>query len=115
MKSIIMMGYIFMIEINIVNFFFRATPTAYGGSQARSLIRAVAAHLHQSHSNVGSELRLWPTPQLTTNARSLTHEARPGIEPSLSWFLVRFVSTVPRGEHSIYVNFNKMQDIESAE
>ena len=45
--------------------FSRATPTAYGGSQARGLIGAVAAGLHQSHSNAGSKLRLQPTPQLT--------------------------------------------------
>ena len=43
----------------------RATPVAYGGSQARGLIGAVAAGLHQSHSNVGSEPHLQPTPQLT--------------------------------------------------
>ena len=43
----------------------RATPVAYGGSQARGLIRAVAAGLRQSHSNVGSAPRLQPTPQLT--------------------------------------------------
>ena len=42
---------------------FRATPMAYGGSQARDLIRAVAASLHQSHSNSGSQPHLWPTPQ----------------------------------------------------
>ena len=41
-----------------------ATPTAYGGSQTRGRIRAVATSLHQSHSNSGSELRLQPTPQL---------------------------------------------------
>ena len=41
-----------------------AAPAAYGGSQARGLIGAVAAGLHQSHSNVGSELRLRPTPQV---------------------------------------------------
>ena len=34
-------------------------------SQARGLIRAAAAGLHHSHSNTGSELCLWPTPQLT--------------------------------------------------
>ena len=45
--------------------FFRAAPTAYGGSQARNLIGAVAAGLRQSHSNTGSEPRLQPTPQLT--------------------------------------------------
>ena len=46
-------------------FLFRAAPTAYGGSQARSRIRATAAGLHHSHSNMGSELSLRPTPQLT--------------------------------------------------
>ena len=40
-------------------------PTAYGGSQARGPIGAVAASLHQSHSNSGSEPSLQPTPQLT--------------------------------------------------
>ena len=44
--------------------FFRAIPTAYGGSQARGLIRAVAAGLHDSHSKVGSEPHLQPIPQL---------------------------------------------------
>ena len=44
--------------------FSRASPVAYGGSQARGRIRAVAAGLHQSHSNSGSELHLQPTPQL---------------------------------------------------
>ena len=44
----------------------RAAPVAYGGSQARGLIRAVAAGLHLSHSNTGSEPHLQPIPQLTT-------------------------------------------------
>ena len=44
---------------------FRATPVAYGGSQTRGPIGAIAASLHHSHSNTGSELRLAPTPQLT--------------------------------------------------
>ena len=42
-----------------------AAPSAYGGSQARGLIRAVAASLCRSHSNVGSQPPLRPTPQLT--------------------------------------------------
>ena len=42
-----------------------AASTAYRGSQARSIIRAVAACLHQSHSNAGFKPRLQPTPQLT--------------------------------------------------
>ena len=36
-----------------------------GGSQARGLIRDIAAGLRQSHSNAGSEPHLQPTPQLT--------------------------------------------------
>ena len=44
--------------------FSRATPVAYGGSQARDPIGAVAANLHHSHSNARSEPRLRPTPQL---------------------------------------------------
>ena len=40
-------------------------PPAYGGSQGRGPIGAVATGLHQSHSYLGSEPRLWPTLQLT--------------------------------------------------
>ena len=52
------------------NFFFclfaisRAAPAAYGVSQARGPIAAVAAGLHHSHGNTGSEPPLRPTPQL---------------------------------------------------
>ena len=42
---------------------FRSTPATYRGSQARDPIRATAAGLCHSHSNAGSELHLWPTPQ----------------------------------------------------
>ena len=38
--------------------FFRATPVAYGASQARGRIRAAASGLHHSYSNTGSKLRL---------------------------------------------------------
>ena len=44
--------------------FSRATPMAYRGYQARSLIRVVAAGQHQSHSNTGSEMHLLPIAQL---------------------------------------------------
>ena len=43
---------------------FRATPVAYGGSQARGPVAATAAGLLHRHSNIRSEL-LHPTPQLT--------------------------------------------------
>ena len=57
-------------------FVFRAAPKAYGSSQAKDQIGAIAAGLFHSHSNV----------------RPLTHWARPGIEPTYSWILVRFVN-----------------------
>ena len=56
--------------------FYRADPVAHGGSQSGGLIVAVAASLHQSHSNAGSS----------------AHWARPGIKPATSWFLVGFVN-----------------------
>ena len=55
---------------------FRAAPTANGGSQAWGPIWAVVASLRQGHSNAGS----------------LTHWSRPGIEPTSSWMLVGFVN-----------------------
>ena len=58
-------------------FFLRAAPMAYGGSQGKGQIRAVAAGLHHPvrvrvrvrlrvRVRVGSELRLRPTPRLMT-------------------------------------------------
>ena len=75
------------------------TPVAYGGSQARGLIGAVAAGLRQSHSNTRSKPYLRPTPHTAHgNARSLTHWMRPGIKPEFSWILVRFVTAEPQWE-----------------
>ena len=56
--------------VNFLAFFFffvlfRTTPVANGSSQARGQIRAVAASLHHSHSNAGSEPHLQPIRQLT--------------------------------------------------
>ena len=68
-------------------FFLRATLEAYGGSQARGQIRAAAtATATQDPSHVCD---------LTTahgDAGSLTHWARPGINPANSWVLVRFLT-----------------------
>ena len=60
---------------------FRATPTAYGGSQARGLIGAVAASLRQSQSNAGSEPRLRPTPQHTATPNPQPTEQGQGSNP----------------------------------
>ena len=56
-----------MMIIYFLSFFFlfKAEPAAYGDSQARGRIGAVATGLRQSHSNSGTESRLQPTPQLT--------------------------------------------------
>ena len=54
--------------IQLLLFFFclfSAAPLAYGGSQTKGQIRAVAAGLCHNHSNVGSERCLQPTSQLT--------------------------------------------------
>ena len=62
--------------------FSRAEPAAYGDSQPRGPIGAVAASLQHSHSNTRSEQHLWATPQLTampipnllSKARDRTHD-----------------------------------------
>ena len=46
----------------------------------------------QSHSNAGSEAASATHTTAHGNAGSLTHWARPGIEPAVSWFLVGFVN-----------------------
>ena len=58
------------------------TPVAYGSSWARGYITVAAANLCHSHSN----------------ATSLTHRARPGINPESSWLLVRFLTAEPQWE-----------------
>ena len=53
-----------LLSLLLLFLLFRAALVAHGGSQARGRIGAIAAGLHHSHSNAGSELCLWPTPQL---------------------------------------------------
>ena len=60
---------------------FRAAPAAYGSTQARGQIGVVAAGLPHSHSNLGSELRLRPTPQLTATLDSRPIEWGQGSNP----------------------------------
>ena len=63
-------------------FYFRAALMAYGGSQARGHIGTAAAGPSHSRSNAGS----------------LMHWARPGLEPMSSWILARFVTSEPQQE-----------------
>ena len=48
----------FFVVVVVFCLFFRAALEAYGGSQARGLIGAAPAGLHQSHSNAGSKPHL---------------------------------------------------------
>ena len=84
-------------------------PAVFGSSQVRGQIGTAAASLHHSysntgsenhsHSNAGSKLHLWPTPTTAHgNPGSLTHWARPGIEPASLRIPVRFVTTEPQWE-----------------
>ena len=101
-RSFIVSGLIFRslihCEFIFLSFFFfalcRAASSAYGGSQARGPIRAVATgpRQSQSHSNVGSEPASATYTTAHVNARSLTHRARPGTKPATSWFLVGSVN-----------------------
>ena len=55
------------VSLNSFFFFFllfRATPVAYGSSQASGQTGAIAAGLHHSHSNVGYKPHLRPTLQV---------------------------------------------------
>ena len=58
-----------------------AAPAAYGGSQARGQIRAVATSLCHSHSNVGSEPHVPPTLQVTVMLDPQPAEQGQGLYP----------------------------------
>ena len=63
-------------------FFFFGCTLAHGASQARGQIRAAAAaSLCQSHSNMGSELRLGPSVQLTATPDPYPTEQGQGSSP----------------------------------
>ena len=64
-KHIFLSFYFILFIYLFIYLLFRATSSAYGGSQARGLIGAVAADLCHSHRNARSEPRLQHTLQLT--------------------------------------------------
>ena len=68
---------------------------AYGGSQARGRVGAVAAGLQHSHIERGIQATSATCTTAHGSTGSLSHSARPGIEPVSSWILIRFVSTEP--------------------
>ena len=79
---------------------FRAWPMAYGRSQSKGQIRAVAFSLH--HSNT----RSWATASTYAaacgKAGSLTHWAsKPGTKPASLWILVRLLTCWATMEMSV--------------
>ena len=70
------------------SFLFRVTPVAYGSSQARGWIRAVAAQPTPQPQQCPIRLPAGTYSIAHSNAGSLTHWGRPGSEPASSWILV---------------------------
>ena len=68
--------------------FFRAAYLAYGSPQAWGRIRAAAASLHNSHSNVGAKLHLATYTTAHGNAGSLTHLSEARVGTHTLWVLV---------------------------
>ena len=86
----------FFVLFYFIFLLFRAALAAYGGSQARGRIGAVAAGLY--HSHIRFKPRLPSTPAAHGNAGSLTQRAEARDQTATSWFLVGFLSAAPRGE-----------------
>ena len=85
--------------------FSRATPTAYGVSQARGLIGAVATSLHHSHSEAGSEPCSAAYTTAHSNAGPWIHWARPGSNLQPHGSSLDSLTTEPQWEHPVvFVN-----------
>ena len=69
-----------MLDIYLLSFF-RATHAASGSSQARGQIGVIAARLHHSHRNTGSEPCLRSTPQLLAMPDPYPTDHRQGLKP----------------------------------
>ena len=97
------------------NFFFFLGPQVrhMGLPRLGAEIRATAASLCHSNSKAGSELHLQPSPQLTGNAESPTHWARPGIEPasSMDTSQIHFYCTT-MGTQKLFFNLKIQNQIE---
>ena len=90
---------------------FQDAPTAYGSYQARGLIEATATAAGLPRPQ---QLGIWATSVTYTtahsNTESLTHWARPGIEPASSWLLARFIPlSHDRNSQKIYFK-NKLNN-----
>ena len=95
-RSFIVSGLLFRSLIHFEGFcfvlfcLFRAAPTAYGGSQARGSNKSYSCQPtpQPQQCEIQAETATYTTAH--SNARSLTHSARPGIKPASSGILVGF-------------------------
>ena len=72
-----------IVQSSTIYFYFLATPVTYGSSQARGRIGAAAAGLCHSHSKVGFQPHLRPTPQLMVTPDPWPTEQGQGLNPIL--------------------------------
>ena len=87
---------------------FRATLASYGSSQARGSnqrYNCQSAPQPQQHQIQASSLTYT---KAHGNPGSLTHWARPGIEPVSSWILIGFVTTEPQWELLIKYSWHRL-------
>ena len=103
------LGWFARVRLGFILFFFllfRAAPKAYGSSQVKGEIGAAATSLYLPQQ---CQIQALSSTYTTAhgNTRSLTHWARPGIEPTTSWFLVGFIYAVPQPELllSVFMNY----------
>ena len=93
----ILWNHVFLfVSVFVFVLLFRATPAAYGSSQARGPIGASAASTTATETPDPS--CIWPYTTAHGNAGSLIHWARPGVKHKSSWILVGFITTEPRRE-----------------
>ena len=82
--------------LSLIDFFFffpRAAPAAHGSSQARRWIGAAASGLHRwQPQQCQIQATSATNAAVCGNTGSLIHWARPGIKPTSSWILVRFLT-----------------------
>ena len=85
-----LLGFSLSLSLFFVFFFFllfKAAPVAYGSSQARGLMGVTAAAM--------PDLSLICDLHHSSRQHWILNRVRPGIEPTISWFLVRFISSAP--------------------
>ena len=73
-------------------FFGMASPAAHGISQATGQIETAAAGLSHSHNKFRIQATSATYTTIHSNVGSLTHQERPGIEPTLPWIRVSFIT-----------------------